>query len=346
MESERIHDSDESSSSSHRVFRGIMLSFLFSIIIIGLIALVGIEAFAFQHITPLNADERQMGGIPEDRSAKVAEVKEILMIDEEIILPSDGFRYVFKKMGEGFREAFTFDKVDKEILNVELINERAKEIAVISAQGEPLPENVVQDYNDRVDRAGRFVQLQTDAHENIERRTEVRAAIEEHKKLVLDKIETEPSDTPFGMIISDFRQKISQIILNIDEQEVFEARNTLPAIRQHQMDIKMAEMVGDVEQIQKSMRELEIIDEKLNRLHMAQLCTEPIRTLTVDTATDFVALCPIAQFVEGQLQDEIDRVDAELEAKKLLELERKMRLASNISDRGRSCSIYPSDPGC
>ena len=112
------------------------------------------------------------------------------------------------------------------------------------------------------------------------------------------------------------------------------------------MDIKMAEMVGDVEQIRKSMRELEIIDEKLNRLHMAQLCTEPITTLTVDTATDFVALCPIARFVEGELQDEIDRVDAELEAKKLLELERKMRLASNISDRGRSCTAYPNDPGC
>ena len=80
MESEQIHDSDESSSSTHRVFKGIMLSFLFLIIIIGLISLSGIEVFAFQHIIPLPVDERQMGGIPEDRSAKVAEVKEILMI--------------------------------------------------------------------------------------------------------------------------------------------------------------------------------------------------------------------------------------------------------------------------
>jgi len=338
MESEPIHDSDESSSSSHRVFRGIMLSFLFSIIIIGLIALSGIGAFA-QFPEPVREpDFTRMGGVPEDRSAKVAEVKEILMIDENIVLPSDGFRYFFKKIGEGFREAFTFNPVDKELLNVELINERAKEIAVISAQGEPLPEDVVKDYNDRVDRAGRFVQLQTDANINIERRTEIRAAIEEHKKLVLDLVELEPSNTPLGMIISDFRQRISQIILNIDEQEVAEVRNTLPIIRQHQMNIRLAEMAGDVEQIRKEMRGLEEIDEKLNRLHLAQLCSEPIRTLTLDTASDFVTLCPIAQLIEGELQDEIDRVD--------LELERKMRLANNISDRGRSCSIYPSDPGC
>jgi len=269
---------------------------------------------------------------------KVAEVKEILMIDEDIVLPSDGFRYVFKKIGEGFREAFTFDKVDKELLNVELINERAKEIAIISAQGEPLPEDVVEDYNDRVDRAGRFVQLQTDANIDIERRTEIRTAIEDHKKLVLDLVETQPSNTPLGMIISDFRQRISQIILNIDEQEVAEVRNTLPIIRQKQMNIRMAEMIGDIEQIKKEIRELEEIDEKLNRLHLAKLCTEPIKTLTLDTASDFVKLCPLALVVEGELQGEIDRVDAELE--------RKMRLASNISDRGRSCSIYPSDPGC
>jgi len=186
MESEPIQDSDESISSSHRVFRGIMLSFLFSLIIIGIIALYGIEAFA-QFPEPVREpDFTRMGGVPEDRSAKVAEVKEILMIDEDIVLPSDGFRYLFKKIGEGFREAFTFNPIDKEILNVELINERAKEIAIISAQGEPLPEDVVKNYNDRVDRAGRFVQLQTPANENIERRTEVRAAIEEHKKLVLD----------------------------------------------------------------------------------------------------------------------------------------------------------------
>jgi len=140
------------------------------------------------------------------------------------------------------------------------------------------------------------------------------------------------------MIINDFRQRISQIILNIDEQEVAEVRNTLPIIRQHQMNIRLAEMIGDVEQIQKEMRGLELIDEKLNRLHLAQLCSEPIRTLTLDAASDFVTLCPIAQLIEGELQDEIDRVD--------LELERKMRLANNISDRGRSCSIYPSDPGC
>lgn len=338
MESEQIQDSDESISSSHRVFRGIMLSFLFAIIIIGFIALSGIEAFA-QFPEPVREpDFTRAGGVPEDRSAKVAEVKEILMIDEDIVLPSDGFRYVFKKIGEGFREAFTFNPIDKEILNVELINERAKEIAVISAQGEPLPEDVVENYNDRVDRAGRFVQLQTDANVNIERRTEIRAAIEEHKKLVLDLVELEPSNTPLGMIISDFRQRISQIILNIDEQEVSEVRNTLPIIRQHQMNIRLAEMAGDVEQIQKEMRGLELIDEKLNRLHLAQLCSEPIRTLTIDTASDFVSLCPIAQIIEGELQDEIDRVD--------LELERKMRLANNISDRGRSCSIYPSDPGC
>jgi hypothetical protein len=327
------------------IFRGIMLSFLFTIIIIGFIVLVGIEAFAIDLPTE-QPTPRNDGGVPEDRSDKVAEVKEILEIDEEIILPSDGFRYVFKKMGEGFREAFTFDKVDKELLNVELINERAKEIAIISAQGESLPEDVVENYNDRVDRAGRFVSLQTPENENIERRTEVREAIEQHKKLVLDRIETQPSNSPLGMVISDFRQRISNIILNIDEQEVSEVRNTLPIIRQKQMNIKLAEMVGDTEQIQKEIRELEEIDAKLNRLHLARLCTEPIRTLTLDTASDFVKLCPIAQVVEGELQDEIDRVDADIEERRLLELERKMRLASNISDRGRSCSIYPSDAGC
>ncbi len=346
MESEPIRANPDEPNRQHIIFRGIMLCFLFSIIIIGVIALVGIEAFAID--LPTEQTERQnVGGVPEDKSsAKVAEVKEILMIDEDIVLPSDGFRYVFKKMGEGFREAFTFNKIDKELLNVELINERAKEIAIISAQGEPLPEDVVENYNDRVDRAGRFVDLQTDANENIERRTEVREAIEQHKKLILDRIETQPSNTPLGMIISDFRQRISDIILNIDEQEVAEVRNTLPIIRQKQQNILLAEMVGDTEQIQKEIRELQEIDEKLNRLHLARLCTEPIKTLSLDTASDFVKLCPIAQIVEGELQDEIDRIDADLEAKRLLELERKLRLANNISDRGRSCSIYPSDPGC
>jgi len=63
MESEPIHDSDESSSSSHRVFRGIMLCFLFSIIIIGFIVLSGLEAFAIDLPTEQPV-ERQMGGVP------------------------------------------------------------------------------------------------------------------------------------------------------------------------------------------------------------------------------------------------------------------------------------------
>jgi len=322
MESEHNNQAD-TDRSSHRVFKGIMLSFLFSIIIIGLIVLTGLDVFAQNPPLPKQA---AVGGVPEDRSAKVAEVKEILEIDEEIILPSDGFRYVFKKIGEGFREAFTFDKVDKEILNVELINERAKEIAIISAQGKPLPEDVVKDYNDRVDQASRFTQLQTDANENIERRTEVRSAIEEHKKFILDRIETEPSNTPLGMVIGDFRQRISNIILNIDEQEVSEVRNTLPIIREKQLAIKLHEMTGNVDEIKRIMADLEEIDEKLNRLHLAQLCTSPIRTLSLDTVSDIVKLCPLARMVEGELQDEIDQIDADLERRRQLELERQLRL--------------------
>lgn len=307
MESEQIQADSDEPISSHKLFRGIMLSFLFFIITIGFVS-----AFGFQHITPQEPRQFQTGGVPEDRSQRVAEVKEILKIDEDIILPSDGIQYFFKKVGEGFREAFEFDKVEKELLNVELINERAKEIAVISAQGEPIPADVLKNYNDRINRASRFVELQTDANENIERRTEIRAAIQEHRDNVLNLVETQPSNTPLGRIISDFRQRVADIIMNIDEQEVAEVRNTLPIIREKQLLIKRAEMTGDVDEIRRLMDELAEIDEKLNRLHLAKLCSSPIKTLSLNTATDIVQLCPIAAVVEGEIQDEIDRIDREL----------------------------------
>jgi len=77
--------------------------------------------------------------------------KEILEIEEDIILPTDGLSYTFKIIGEGFREFFTFDGAEKEKLNEELIEEREREIAILTLQGEQIPDTVVKDYKKRID---------------------------------------------------------------------------------------------------------------------------------------------------------------------------------------------------
>jgi len=293
METEQIHANiDEPKSSSHKLFRGIMLSFLFSLIIFGYISAFG-----------------QEGGVPEVRT-QVEEVKEVLEIDDEIVLPTDGFRYGIKKLGETIREIFTFDKENKERLNVELADERAKEMAVLSARGDEIPDTVIIDYKKRIDQASRLISLRTDQNEDIETRTAVRVALEEHLTEILNRLETDPSNTNLGRIISDFRQEVMMIIANIDQDEVEIVKNTIPIVQQKQANIKLAEMAGDVDQVKQEIAELEEIDDKLNRLHLAEFCTSRIKTLSITSFEDIQSNCPVAVVLEDEIRSEF-ATDAE-----------------------------------
>lgn len=278
METEQIHANDEHKSSSHKLFRGIMLSFLFTLIIFGYIS-----AFA---------------QTPEEQ------VKEVLEIDEDIVLPTDGLRYSFKKITETFREILTFDKENKEKLNIEIADERAKEMAVLSARGERIPNDVVIDYNKRIEQASRLISLRTDQNTDIETRSTVRAALEEHLTEILNKVETDPSNTNLGRIISDFRQEVMMIIANIDQEEVDIVKNTIPIVQQKQTNIKLAEMVGDAERVRQEVAELEEIDDKLNRLHLAEFCDRPIKTLSLTSFEDIKENCPMAEIIEDEIRTE------------------------------------------
>ena len=289
METEQIHvNIDEPKSSSHKLFKGIMLSFLFSLIIFGYISAFG---------------QTMEGGVPEVRT-QVEEVKEVLEINDDIILPTDGFRYGIKKLGETIREVFTFDKVNKERLNVDLADERAKEMAILSARGDKIPDEVVLDYNKRIDQAARLISLRTDQNEDIEARSAVRAKLEEHLTEILNRLETDPSNTNLGRIISDFRQEVMMIIANIDQDEVEIVKNTIPIVQQKQTNIKLAEMAGDVVQVKKEIAELEEIDDKLNRLHLAEFCTTRIKTLSLTSFEDIKSNCPVAILMEDEIRSE------------------------------------------
>ena len=63
-------------------------------------------------------------------------------------------------------------------------------------------------------------------------------------------------------------------------------------------------MAFDIDTINREMRELEEIDDKLNRLALARLCSEPIKTLSLNTFDDVVKLCPIAKLMENEIKDE------------------------------------------
>ena len=288
MESEQIQAIPDG-PIRHKLFRGIMLSFLFSIIVIG-----SISAFA-------------QGGFIEP--FKVQEVKEALEIEDNIVVPTDGFRYGIKLFREAVTEFFTFDRSDKEEFNVELINERAKEIALLDARGDEIPDSVVKSYGDRIDRAERFISLPTDANENIDTRTVVRSALEQHKIRFLDRIQAlqdQPSDSRLTKIVQEFEDRIESIVNRIDIDEVAIVRNTIPIVKQLQANIRLAEMVGDVDTIKREMAELEEIDDKLNRLHLASLCTSPIKTLSLTSFEDIQRQCPIAILIEDQIRDELE----------------------------------------
>lgn len=288
MESEQIQAIPDG-PIRHKLFRGIMLSFLFSIIVIG-----SISAFA-------------QGGFIEP--FKVQEVKEALEIEDNIVVPTDGFRYGIKLFREAVTEFFTFDRSDKEEFNVELINERAKEIALLDARGDEIPDSVVKSYGDRIDRAERFISLQTDDNESIDTRTVVRTALEQHKIRFLDKIEAlqdKPSDSILTRIVQEFGDRIESILDRIDQDEVAIVKNTITVVKQKQENIRLAEMVGDIDTIKREMAELEEIDDKLNRLHLASLCTSPIKTLSLTSFEDIQRQCPIAILIEDQIRDELE----------------------------------------
>ncbi len=288
MEEKQIQAYPDEPIRQHKLFRGIMLSFLFSLIVIG-----SISAFGQGFIEPF----------------KVQEVKEALEIDDNIIVPTDGFRYGIKLFREAVTEFFTFDKSDKEELNIRLIDERAKEFAILDARGDEIPDSVVKSYGDRIDRAERFISLPTDDNENIDTRTVVRSALEQHKIRFLDRIQAlqdQPSDSRLTKIVQEFEDRIESIVNRIDIDEVAIVRNTIPIVKQLQANIRLAEMVGDVDTIKREMAELEEIDDKLNRLHLASLCTSPIRTLSITSFEDVQRQCPIAILMEDQIRDELE----------------------------------------
>lgn len=289
MEDKLIQADSNEPIREHKLFRGIMLSFLFSLIIIGSISAFGQGGF----IEPF----------------KVQEVKEALEIDDDIIVPTDGFRYGIKLFREAVTEFFTFDKSDKEELNIRLIDERAKEIAILDARGDVIPDSVVKSYGDRIDRAERFITLQTDDNENIDTRTVVRSALEQHKIRFLDKIEAlqdKPSDSILTRVVQEFGDRIESIVNRIDQDEVAIVKNTIPIVKLIQSNIKLAEMVGDVDTVKRQMAELEEIDDKLNRLHLASLCTSPIKTLSITSFEDIQRQCPLAVLIEDQIRDELE----------------------------------------
>jgi hypothetical protein len=285
----QIHASSYEPNRKHKLFRGIMLSFLFTIIIIGVASVFG-------------------QGIPEDRSKKVEDIKQVLEIDEDVVLPTDGIQYQFKLFRETLSEIFTFDKSDKEKLNVRIIDERAKEIAILEAKGENIPDNVVRNYSDRLTRAERFISLTSDDNENIDTRTVVRTALEEHKTRFIDKIqrlEEQPSNTVLTRVASDFGDRINDIVNRIDRDEVSIVKNTIPIVKQKQQNIKLAEIAGDVATIKKEIKELEEIDDKLNRLHLAKLCVRPIKTLSITSFDDVKRDCPFAILMEDEIREEL-----------------------------------------
>jgi len=289
MESEQIQANPDG-PIRHKLFRGIMLSFLFSLIIIGTISI----AYA-------------QGGFIEP--FKVQEIKEALEIEDDIIVPTDGFRYGIKLFREAVTEFFTFDRSDKEELNIRLIDERAKEIAILDARGSEIPDSVVKNYGDRIDRAERFISLRTDDNESIDTRTVVRTALEQHKIRFLDKIEAlqdKPSDSVLTRIVQEFGDRIQSIVDKIDQDEVAIVKNTISVVKQKQENIRLAEIVGDVDTIKREMAELEEIDDKLNRLHLASLCTSPIKTLSLTSFEDIQRMCPIAVLIEDQIRDELE----------------------------------------
>lgn len=288
MEEKQIQ-ADPDGLRQHKLFKGIMLSFLFSIIVIGSISAFGQGGF----IEPF----------------KVQEVKEALDIDDNIVVPTDGFRYGIKLFREAVTEFFTFDRSDKEELNIKLIDERAKEIAILDARGDEIPDSVVKSYGDRIDRAERFISLRTDDNESIDTRTVVRSALEQHKIRFLDKIEAlqdKPSDSVLTRIVQEFGDRIESILDRIDQDEVAIVKNTISVVKQKQENIRLAEMVGDVDTIKREMAELEEIDDKLNRLHLASLCTSPIKTLSLTSFEDIQRMCPIAVLIEDQIRDELE----------------------------------------
>lgn len=290
MEEKQIQAYSDEPIRQHKLFKGIMLSFLFSLIVIGSISAFG-------------------QGFIEVEPFKVQEVKEALEIDDNIVVPTDGIRYGIKLFRESVTEFFTFDRSDKEEFNIKLIDERAKEIAILDARGDEIPDSVVKSYGDRIDRAERFISLPTDNIENIDTRTVVRSALEQHKIRFLDKIEAlqdKPSDSILTKVVQEFGDRIESIVDRIDQDEVAIVKNTIPVVKQKQANIKLAEMVGDVDTIKREMAELEEIDDKLNRLHLASLCTSPIKTLSITSFEDIQRQCPIAILVEDQIRDELE----------------------------------------
>lgn len=290
MEEKQIQAYSDEPIRQHKLFKGIMLSFLFSLIVIGSISAFG-------------------QGFIEVEPFKVQEVKEALEIDDNIVVPTDGIRYGIKLFRESVTEFFTFDRSDKEEFNIKLIDERAKEIAILDARGDEIPDSVVKSYGDRIDRAERFISLPTDNIENIDTRTVVRSALEQHKIRFLDKIEAlqdKPSDSILTKVVQEFGDRIESIVDRIDQDEVAIVKNTIPVVKQKQANIKLAEMVGDVDTIKRELAELEEIDDKLNRLHLASLCTSPIKTLSITSFEDIQRQCPIAILVEDQIRDELE----------------------------------------
>jgi hypothetical protein len=312
METEQIHAITDEPIRQHKLFRGIMLSFLFSIIIMGFVSAFGQGVPSGPSFFGDQIPERTFnaGGIPQDRSVRVAQVEQALEINEEVTIPSDGISYSFKRIGETIREIFTFDRSDKEELNIRIIDERAKEIALSDARGEQIPDDVVKDYSDRIDRAEKFITLTNDDNENIDTRTIVRTALEEHKTRFLDRIqalEDKPSNTILQRVVSQFGDRITSIVARIDMDEVNIVKNTIPIVKQKQANIKLAEIAGDIDRIRLEMKELEEIDDKLNRLHIAKLCNEPIKTLSLTTFRDIERICPVAALMEDEIKRELDR---------------------------------------
>jgi len=290
---------DDIPPTQHRVFRGIMLGFLLSIIVAGSVSIVSAQV-----TTP-------GGGVPGSNPFVEEQIREIFQVDvnEDVTLPTDGFSYALKRIGEGFTEFFTFDRIEKEKVNADLIDERAKEIAILDARGVDIPDDVVKNYSDRIQRAERFVHLQTTENDEIDARKVVRERLEAHKVLFLDKISAlsdQPSNTRLTQIVSEFGDKIDSIVMRIDADEVAIVKNTIPIIQERKMVLMVAEMQGDVELVKTIMADLEEIDDKLNRLHLADFCISPIKTLQIATFEDIAERCPLATLMEDEIRAEFD----------------------------------------
>ena len=307
METKQIQADSDEPIRQHILFNGIMLFFLFSLIAIGSMSLAFTAEFGIDGWKQINRNAFAQGVIEPFRAQEDL-VKEALEIDEDVVLPTDGFfQYGLKIFRESIAELFTFDSSDKEELNVRLIDERAKEIAILDARGEDIPDGVIKNYADRIDRAEKFISLTSDSNESIDTRTVVRTALELHKTRFLDRIEAlqdKPSDSVLSRVVSDFGDRIQSIIDRIDQDEIAIVKNTIPIIKQKQANIRIAEMAFDIDTINREMRELEEIDDKLNRLALARLCSEPIKTLSLNTFDDVVKLCPIAKLMENEIKDE------------------------------------------